>query len=734
MNYIIKSGDTLSQIAQRQGTSVAELLKVNPQIKNPNLIYAGANLTLPTITQPIRPIQQIQPIKTPTIKPITQPTITPITQPIITPQPTTDDLSYWKEPTQLTQQRELNPLKEEDYNELVRLYGEQEADRRSNEAQIGGFGAPIGEGEKPEQRWYETPSYQPAMEKAMTFIPVKSKQTIQPAVSMGLSETIQKTQTNLTNINTNFKKNLNAITDNPWYSVDTKEIETDKLKNAYTQKALKELQDLAMFEPQGIKQLTPQLQEMARAGMKMADIQKVLKDITEGAYAPLRPQVESWYERYMKPNVLAEQRQTLQPYQEAIQTQITQLQQLPEQQKALYLGTPEQKGEIQRMKEQAEITKQQYLSKITKEETQLKDMTDLSNKVIETERITQLADIEDQRIKSKDYLSKILSKMGALNVSGTAMDALVQLDVKYLTLKTQTEDKINNAKAEKKYQYENLLQNLYNRRDENINNIESQTSKSETEIRKELLSLDNKTNKEINSLNMKYIDKAMEVETNGLKEAKTLSAIFVKNWFNTVSEGKQQQALAQILPKITDFTKQQQALTDTKKQLALQIQQKALAKPYWKTGATGGVKGVAKGGVTGVTIKLTKTQKLKLEQAGLSKVDRQTQLDYLYGKEDKSKTITKVEAYIDKYKNIYTPEQIKVGIMKSPTVNKILNSSDITIMLKARIPELTKQIIKWGQINKTTGKTPEQSFKDMGVDDETINAAQTAGINPEDLF
>nr|MBP8994108.1 LysM peptidoglycan-binding domain-containing protein [Bacteroidales bacterium] len=46
-SYTIKSGDTLSQIAQAQGTTIAELMKLNPQITNPNLIYTGKTLTLP---------------------------------------------------------------------------------------------------------------------------------------------------------------------------------------------------------------------------------------------------------------------------------------------------------------------------------------------------------------------------------------------------------------------------------------------------------------------------------------------------------------------------------------------------------------------------------------------------------------------------------------------------------------------------------------------------------------
>lgn len=53
--YKIISGDTLSQIAQRQKTTVAALMAINPQIKNPNLIYAGQSLNLPVA--PVAPVK-----------------------------------------------------------------------------------------------------------------------------------------------------------------------------------------------------------------------------------------------------------------------------------------------------------------------------------------------------------------------------------------------------------------------------------------------------------------------------------------------------------------------------------------------------------------------------------------------------------------------------------------------------------------------------------------------------
>ncbi len=48
----IQKGQTLSGIAKQQGTTIDALLKANPTIKNPNLIYAGSSLNLPEAPKP----------------------------------------------------------------------------------------------------------------------------------------------------------------------------------------------------------------------------------------------------------------------------------------------------------------------------------------------------------------------------------------------------------------------------------------------------------------------------------------------------------------------------------------------------------------------------------------------------------------------------------------------------------------------------------------------------------
>lgn len=45
--YLVKSGDTLGTIAERYNTTVKELLRLNPQILNPRIIYVNQVLRLP---------------------------------------------------------------------------------------------------------------------------------------------------------------------------------------------------------------------------------------------------------------------------------------------------------------------------------------------------------------------------------------------------------------------------------------------------------------------------------------------------------------------------------------------------------------------------------------------------------------------------------------------------------------------------------------------------------------
>lgn len=50
VDYTIKKGDTLSAIAKKYNTTIENIMKANPSIKNPNKIYAGQVIQIPVKT------------------------------------------------------------------------------------------------------------------------------------------------------------------------------------------------------------------------------------------------------------------------------------------------------------------------------------------------------------------------------------------------------------------------------------------------------------------------------------------------------------------------------------------------------------------------------------------------------------------------------------------------------------------------------------------------------------
>src|SRR5262249_47938320 len=46
-SYTVRSGDCLSEIAQKHGVGLSSLIAANPHIKNPNLIFPGQHINIP---------------------------------------------------------------------------------------------------------------------------------------------------------------------------------------------------------------------------------------------------------------------------------------------------------------------------------------------------------------------------------------------------------------------------------------------------------------------------------------------------------------------------------------------------------------------------------------------------------------------------------------------------------------------------------------------------------------
>jgi LysM repeat protein len=88
--YTVGYGDTLYQIAVRFDTTVAELVRLN-NLRNPTVIFRGQVLTLPggedsAMTEPT-PAPAVEPTAEPTAETVVEPTSEPTAEPVIEPTP-----------------------------------------------------------------------------------------------------------------------------------------------------------------------------------------------------------------------------------------------------------------------------------------------------------------------------------------------------------------------------------------------------------------------------------------------------------------------------------------------------------------------------------------------------------------------------------------------------------------------------------------------------------------------
>lgn len=66
IEYVVQPGDTLSSIAKKYNTTVDAILAINPDIDNPNLIYVGQIIKVPTSSTPTNPVHVVYPPEDPT--------------------------------------------------------------------------------------------------------------------------------------------------------------------------------------------------------------------------------------------------------------------------------------------------------------------------------------------------------------------------------------------------------------------------------------------------------------------------------------------------------------------------------------------------------------------------------------------------------------------------------------------------------------------------------------------
>lgn len=211
------------------------------------------------------------------------------------------------------------------------------------------------------------------------------------------------------------------------------------------------------------------------------------------------------------------------PEKNLAQQQIAFEQSIPEKFKDLYFGTEEEVGLI---KQQQEEHKEKVKLLERRAELDKENARAQANYLIEknnAEMEIETAEIAQNRLAAKNYMTGMLAKLGALNTTGAAPLALATLEQKYQmqTQKLRTHYKFANQKIQ--VELNERVNEIGLERDEDILRAKQDLSKSEEEVLKEVFKLQNEADRKTFSIIGKYRDDFSKRKDEYVKEAKSLA-------------------------------------------------------------------------------------------------------------------------------------------------------------------------------------------------------------------
>lgn len=210
------------------------------------------------------------------------------------------------------------------------------------------------------------------------------------------------------------------------------------------------------------------------------------------------------------------------PERELSQAEIARQARIPEEYRNLYFGSETEIGIFNQKKAQAEeeVRLLEEKEKDDKATYRMKADTAIARKKAE-QKVAE-AEIERNRLSAKNYMTGMLAKLGALNTTGAAAQALATVESNYQIAKQK-------MATTYKFDIRSLEDTLY----ENINTVENTTSekilkleqdltKDYEDISKEILKLEQASEKEIFDITTRYAEKLRtrtDSHTDELKKA-----------------------------------------------------------------------------------------------------------------------------------------------------------------------------------------------------------------------
>jgi hypothetical protein len=235
------------------------------------------------------------------------------------------------------------------------------------------------------------------------------------------------------------------------------------------------------------------------------------------------------------------------PEREVIQAEIARQNQIPEELKSLYFGTEEQVGILEMKKNQAIEEKRIIEQQEKNEQNNLKAQAKLAIRKLAADQKVQEAQIEENRLAARNYMTGMLAKLGALKTTGNAPLALQTLETKYQIQSQTLGNQYKFAKQEIENQLDDSLNTIETNTDTEILKLEQDLTKDYEDITKEIMKLQQAADKETFNLTNKYATLLRQRTTAYTKELKAEAEKYAKAYAKTASGGLDLNALSDTL-------------------------------------------------------------------------------------------------------------------------------------------------------------------------------------------
>lgn len=225
------------------------------------------------------------------------------------------------------------------------------------------------------------------------------------------------------------------------------------------------------------------------------------------------------------------------PERDIQQQEISRLAGIPKELQKLYFGDENEIGLLQQKKAEAEEEKRIIEREEKNAQSNLKAQAKLAIQKNNAEMQIQTAQVEENRLAAKNYMTGYLAKLGALNTTGAAGLAIQTLDTKYQIQKQtlETNAKYDNQTIELKLS--EALNTIETDTDRDILKIQQDLTKTTEDVFKEVTKAQQEADKEIARISLSYAKTLREKTDDYVKKQKAEAEKYAKEYAKIASGG-----------------------------------------------------------------------------------------------------------------------------------------------------------------------------------------------------